>query len=146
VLETVKVTETEIVEFALRYDPQPFHVDVEASNAGPFGAVIASGWHTCALANRALVTGYLAPESNLPSPGIGDLRWPTPVRAGDTLTWRATVIEPREGVAGPDRGIVHTGIEGTNQDGETVLSFTAVNMIRRATPDRSAGAADAGST
>jgi acyl dehydratase len=131
-LESVEVTEKQILEFAFRYDPQPFHIAVQEAAAGPFGSLIASGWHTCALANHALVTGYLAPESNLPSPGIDDLRWHTPVRPGDTLTWKATVLEARPSKSKPDRGIVRSLLEGFNQHSQIVLSLIAINMIRRA--------------
>ena len=102
-----------------------------AAARGPYGAVIASGWHTCALAGHALVTEYLSPVSSLPSPGIDEVRFHTPVRAGDTLTWWATVLVARASRSTPSRGIVRTLVEAVNQDGSLAASMTAINLMRR---------------
>jgi acyl dehydratase len=88
---TVSVSEAQILAFAREFDPQPMHVDVDAAARGPFGGVIASGWHTAALVMRQLVDHFLSAEAGLASPGIDELRWPSPVRPGDTLRVRATV-------------------------------------------------------
>jgi acyl dehydratase len=93
--------------------------------------VIASGCHTCALAGHALVTEYLSPVSSLPSPGIDEVRFRTPVRAGDTLTWWATVLLARPSRSTPSRGIVRTLVEAVNQDGSLAASMTAINLMRR---------------
>jgi acyl dehydratase len=130
-LRTDQVTEDDIVEFARRYDPQPFHLDSTSAAAAPYGAVIASGWHVCALAGHALVSGFLSEESSLPSPGADEVRWHAPVRAGDMLTWQATVLDRRPSQSRPDRGIVRTRLEAHNQEGVTVVSLTIINMIRR---------------
>jgi acyl dehydratase len=131
ILRTETVSEASIIEFARQYDPQDMHINPQAAAEGPFGGVIASGWHTCALAGHALVTEYLSPESSLPSPAIEEVRWRVPVRASDTLTWRATVLEARPSRSNSSRGIVRTRLEATNQDGNLAVSMTAINLIRR---------------
>jgi acyl dehydratase len=130
-LRTDTVSEAAIIEFARRFDPQEFHVNAAVAAQGPHGGVIASGWHTCALAGHAMVTGYLSSESSLPSPGADEVRFHTPVRAGDTLTWRATVLDARPSRSDPSRGVVRTLVEAVNQDGSLVLSMTAINLMRR---------------
>ena len=131
-LRTDTVSEASIIAFARQFDPQEFHLDASAAAHSPYGAVIASGWHTCAMAGRAMVTGYLAAESSLPAPGVDDVRFHAPVRAGDTLTWRATVLDARPSRSNPSRGIVRTLVEAVNQNGSLALSLTAINLIRRA--------------
>jgi acyl dehydratase len=125
----IAVTESEVVEFAQRFDPQPFHVDADTAAAGPFGGLIASGWHTCALMMRLLAQEYLSPASSLGSPGIDQLRWLRPVRPGDELTLRATVEEARLSRSKPDRGVVTTRIEMVDPSGEAVLRMTAMNLV-----------------
>jgi acyl dehydratase len=124
------VEESEIIEFAKRFDPQYFHIDPEAAASGPFGGLIASGWHTGALMMRMFVDGYLSPASSLGSPGIDELRWPRPVHPGDTLHVRATVLESRRSRSKPDRGIVWAFMEVLNQHGEVVMSVKAMTLIR----------------
>ena len=126
----IAVTETEVVEFAQRFDPQPFHVDAAAAATGPFGGLIASGWHTCALMMRLLAQEYLSPASSLGSPGIDELRWLRPVRPGDQLTLRATVEEARLSRSKPDRGLVRTRVELVDGGGAVVLRLLAMNLIR----------------
>ena len=126
---SVGIDQASIVAFAKEFDPQPFHVDPVAAAAGPYGGLIASGWHTAALVMRLLVENYLAPESSLGSAGLDELRWPHPVRPGDTLRVRATVVESRRSLSKPDRGIVKTVVEAANQDGATVMRATAINFI-----------------
>jgi acyl dehydratase len=130
----IAVTEAEIVEFALRYDPQPIHTDPEMARAGPFGGLIASGWHTIALVMRVLVEQYLSPVAALVSPGIDELRWQAPVRPGDTLTVRVTITEAVPSRSKPDRGLVRTFVEALNQRGEIVLTMKAMNLILRREP------------
>jgi len=125
---SIAVDESSIIAFAKEYDPQPFHVDL--ASGGPFGGLIASGWHTTSLVMRQLVEHYLSAESSLGAAGVDELRWPAPVRPGDTLRVRATVVEARASNSKPDRGVVRTLIEAVNQDDATVLSLTAVNFIR----------------
>jgi len=128
---TMRVSEAEIVDFARKYDPQPMHTDPEAAARGYFGGLIASGWHTASLVMRLLVDNYLARDASLASPGIDELRWLWPVRPGDQLRVRATVIEARRSQSKPDRGLVRTKIETRNQDGRVVMSMLAMNLFRR---------------
>ena len=127
---SVNVDEAGIIAFAKEFDPQPFHVDPVAAAAGPFGGLIASGWHTAALVMRLLVGNYLSAESSLGSAGLDEIRWPYPVRPGDTLRVRATVVESRRSLSKPDRGIIKTLVEAVNQDGRTVMRATAINFVR----------------
>lgn len=130
-LGPIQVTEAEVLDFAGRFDPQPFHVDAEAAARSQYGGIIASGWHTCALMMRLMVTeGWLSPGSSLGSPGIDELRWLLPVRPGDTLRVRATVLDARRSKSKPDRGIVHTRLEVSNQDDAVAMSLVAINLVR----------------
>jgi acyl dehydratase len=126
---SVGVDQSEIVSFARKFDPQPLHVDPVAAASGPFGGVIASGWHTAGLVMRLIVDNYLSAEASLGSAGLDELRWPHPVRPGDTLRVHVTVVEARRSQSKPDRGIVKTLIEAENQDGQTVLRATAINFL-----------------
>ena len=126
---SVSVDEASIVAFAKEFDPQPFHVDPAAAAAGPYGGLIASGWHTAVLVMRLLVENYLSVQASLGSPGIDEIRWPSPVRPGDTLRVRATVVEARRSSSKPDRGIIKTMIEAVNQDGRPVMQATAINFM-----------------
>lgn len=126
---SVAVTEAEIIEFARRYDPQDFHVDPAAAADGPFGGLIASGWHTASLMMRLYAGHYLSTVSSLGSPGVDELRWPRPVRPGAVLRLRATVIEARRSRSKPDRGLVRTRVEFAGDDGEVVFSASLLNFI-----------------
>jgi acyl dehydratase len=124
------LSQAEIIAFATEYDPQPFHVDPLAAKNGPFGGLIASGWHTTSRMMRLLVDNYVSQESGLGAAGVDELRWLRPVRPGDTLHVRATVMEARRSSSKPDRGIVKTLMELTNQDGDLVMTVTAINFVR----------------
>jgi acyl dehydratase len=126
---SVSIDQAEIVSFAEEFDPQPLHVDPEAAARGPYGGLIASGWQTASLVMRQLVEHYASPEASLGSPGVDELRWTYPVRPGDTLRVRATVVEARRSLSKPDRGIVKTMVEAVNQDGRTVMRATAINFL-----------------
>jgi acyl dehydratase len=130
----VTVAEAEILEFASTFDPQPIHTDLEFAAAGPFGGLIASGWHTAGMMMRMLVDHYLSHVASLASPGIDELRWPAPVRPGDSLRLRATIVEARRSRSKPDRGLVRTQAELINQNDEIVLQLTAMNLIRARHP------------
>ncbi len=132
---SVSIDEASIVNFAQQYDPQPFHTDPVAAAAGPFGGLIASGWQTTSLVMRLLVDNYLSVEASLGANGVDELRWPYPVRPGDTLRVRATVIEARKSASKPDRGVIKTLIEADNQDGRTVLRCTPTNFLLVRPPD-----------
>jgi acyl dehydratase len=125
------VDEAEIVEFARRYDPQPIHTDPEWARNGPFGGLIASGWHTAAMMMRLLVDQYLPSAASLGSPGIDELRWLRPVRPGDQLRVRVTVIEVRPSRSKPDRGLIRSRIEVLEADGSAVMTMVGLNMMRR---------------
>ena len=132
---SVSIDQAGIIAFAKEFDPQPFHVDPAAAAAGPFGGLIASGWHTAVLVMRLLVEQYLSEEASLGSAGLDELRWPHPVRPGDTLRARATVTESRRSLSKPDRGIIKTLVEAVNQDGRTVMRATAINFMLVRPPD-----------
>jgi acyl dehydratase len=126
----IKVSEAEILDFARRYDPQPMHVDKEGSASGRYGGLIASGWHTGALMMQMLAKHFV-PEGNLASPGLDELRWILPVRPGDCLTLRVTVLEARPSRSKPDQGIVKGLVEVLNQNGEAVMSLKPISLMRR---------------
>lgn len=136
---SVTVSADEIVAFARQYDPQDMHVDPEAAAAGPMGGLIASGWHTVGLMMRLFAENYL-PKNGLASPGVDEIRWPRPVRPGDTLRVRATVTDARRSRSKPDRGVVHAFVEVLNQHGDVVLTFKPVNMVRCRTLPLASGA------
>ena len=119
------VTEEEIVEFARQFDPQPFHLDPEAARGKVFGGLIASGWHTGAMWMRLYVDAMLGSATGRGSPGIEELRWLAPVRPGDTLDGRLTVLEVTPSETRPDRGTIRIRGEMVNQDGVTVMAMTS---------------------
>jgi acyl dehydratase len=125
----IAVSEAEIIDFARHYDPQPMHTDPETAARGRFGGLIASGWHTAALMMRLFATDFLSPASSVASPGIDELRWLQPVRPGDALSVRVTVIEARHSRSRPQEGIVRSLIEVLNQRGDVVMSLTPVSLI-----------------
>ncbi|MEO6651318.1 MAG: MaoC family dehydratase [Ilumatobacteraceae bacterium] len=120
-LGSVEVSEADIVEFATKYDPQPFHIDTAAAEASPFGGLIASGWHTGAMYMRLLCDGLLNGSSSQGASGIEDMRWLAPVRPGDTLAARYRVEEVNRSATKPNRGTVQFLSEMSNQDGVIVL-------------------------
>jgi len=127
---TVTVDAGEVVEFARQYDPQDIHTDPVRAASGPFEGLIASGWQTAGWMMRLYATHYLSSVASLASPGIDELRWLAPVRPGDTLSIRVTVRDARRSRSKPDRGIVHTFIEVTNQHGAAVMTMLAINLLR----------------
>ena len=131
VLGSRTIGEAEIVAFARKYDPQPFHTDPEAARSSFFGGLIASGWHTCALMMRMSVEAMQREEmAGVGSPGIDSCRWLRPVRPGDTLTLRREVLE-----AWPSRtkpiGFVRSRLEMVNQRGEVAAAVVGVSMLQR---------------
>jgi acyl dehydratase len=125
------IGEEEIMRFANEFDPQPFHIDKAAAAKSPYGGLIASGWHTCALAMRAVCDGHLAKAAAMGSPGVDEIRWRVPVRPGDTLTCFVTVIEARPSRSKPDRGVVVSQTEMLNQNGEVVMTMRGMTLMRR---------------
>jgi acyl dehydratase len=130
----ITVSEAEILDFARAFDPQPIHVDPRFAAQGPFGGLIASGWHTAGIMMRLFADHYLSRVASLASPGIDELRWPAPVRPGDSLRLRARVAGARRSRSRPDRGLVRTAAELINQDDQVVLSLTAMNILRARRP------------
>lgn len=125
----IPVSEAEIVEFARHYDPQPMHTDPAAAAQGRFGGLIASGWHTAALMMRLFATHFLSPASSVASPGIDELRWLQPVRPGDALSLRVTIVEARRSRSRPEQGVVRSLVEVLNQHGEVVMSLRPISLI-----------------
>ena len=125
------VTREEIIDFATRYDPQPFHVDEDAARETMFGGLISSGWMTIGIAMRLYVDSFLHEAASLGSPGVDQIRWVQPVRPGDTLRLRTTVREVKPSQSKPDRGIVFTHWEVLNQKDEVVLTMEGMGMFRR---------------
>jgi acyl dehydratase len=123
-------SEDEIIEFASRFDPQSFHVDPALAADGPFGGLIASGWHTASLVMRLLTDHYLSTVSSLGSPGVDELRWLKPVRPNVSLRLRVTVVDARLSRSKPDRGLVTARAELTDPDGDLVFRATLLNFVR----------------
>lgn len=134
VVGTVGVDRDEVIEFASRYDPQPFHVDEEAAKQSIYGGLIASGWHSCALIMRLICDSYMLEAASLGSPGVENVRWRKPVRPGDTLTAYRTTEESRESRSRPEAGIVKTLWEVENQNGELVMTMSGINLFLRRNP------------
>ena len=128
---TVKVEENEIIEFARRYDPQPFHTDPVAARATQFGGIIASGWHTAGMAMKLLVENYIPRGSSLGSPGVDELRWHSPVRPGDILSVRVTIVETKPSQSKPDRGLLLSFVEVLNQRRAVVTSWRGMAVLLR---------------
>jgi acyl dehydratase len=128
----VTLTEADIISFALAYDPQPFHVDLQAAAKSPFGGLIASGMQTLALGWRMFLYEGLFTSCSLGSPGIDELRWTAPVRPGDTLYTEAQVLEMRPSSSKPDRGTLRMAYRIVNQREEAVLTMTILHILRKA--------------
>jgi acyl dehydratase len=125
----VAVEQDEVIDFARRFDPQVFHTDPELAKSTIYGGLIASGWHTAGLMMRLFADHYLSKVASLGSPGIDELRWKEPVRPGDELSVRVTVLETKRSRSKPDRGIVRSFIEVINQNREVVMSMKAINLF-----------------
>jgi len=128
---SILVDEKAIVDFASQYDPQIFHTDPDAAKKSSFGGIVASGWHTAALAMRLLVDHRLSHVANLGSPGLDELRFLKPVRPGDELRVRLTILEVRLSESKADRGVVKSFVEVLNQSGEVVASWKGINIVQR---------------
>lgn len=130
-LGTVTPTREAIIDFARQFDPQPFHLDDAAAQASVFGALCASGWHTCSMAMRLMVDNFLREAASLGSPGLENVKWLKPVFPGDTLRLKHRVVESRPMTKRPDVGLVRTVWEMFNQRGEQVLHMEGYGMFRR---------------
>ena len=125
------LSQEEIIAFAREWDPQRFHTDPEAARETPFGGIVASGWHTGSVMMRMMCDAYLNESSCIGSPGIDEWRFAAPVRPGDTLRYRATVLEARTSASKPDRGIVKWRWELLNQRDEVVVSQVGSQFFLR---------------
>jgi len=130
-LGSCTVTKEAMVAFAREFDPQPFHTDEETAKRTIWGGLIASGWHTGSMLMRLFYDGFLKDTVSLGSPGIDELKWNKPVRPGDRLSARMTILETTPSRSKPDRGIVRSQMEMVNQHGEVVMSTKGVNFFAR---------------
>ncbi len=130
-----EVTLEEVLDFAGKYDPQPFHLSDEEAAKTHFGRISASGWHTCAMTMRMMVDnmGKLQ-QASLGSPGIDEIRWLKPVHPGDVLTCESVPLEKRQSKSKPEVGITKGATRVFNQNGELVMSHIANGMIRVRNP------------
>ena len=137
-LGSATLTREEIVDFANQFDPQPFHLDEEAARQSVFGGLCASGWHTCSLAMRLMVTNFLCHTSSMGSPGLENIRWLKPVFPGDTLRLQSSVLETRPMGKRPDIGMTRNLWEMFNQHNDKVLHMEGWGMFKRREPAPSA--------
>lgn len=127
----IDVEEAEIIAFSKRFDPQAMHIDPVKAKEGRYAGLIASGWHTVALMMRLFVDNYLSSIASHASPGVDEVRWFHPVRPGDRLRLRVSVLDVRPSRSKPDRGVIISLVEGVNQDGAVVNSFKAINLMQK---------------
>jgi acyl dehydratase len=127
-----EVRREEVIDFARKYDPQPFHLSDEAAAKTHFGRLAASGWHTCAM-TMAVIARHVVEtqQAGLGSPGVDELRWLKPVFPGDTIHVRSKIVEIRPSRSKPDIGSFRSATVVTNQDDVPVLTFTSIVLIRR---------------
>ena len=126
------LSEAEILDFAFQYDPQPFHIDIEYAEAGPYGGLIASGVQTIAIALRMMVQARVfAPEIVMGSPGVEELRWLQPVRPGDTIRSTGEILETRVSRSKPERGLVRYRLDVLNQRDDVVMTMTSTTIMQR---------------
>ncbi len=123
------VTKDEIMDFAKKYDPQPFHIDEDAANDSIYGGLIASGWHTGSMAMRLMVDHMVNQRAGLGSPGWDNLKWLKPVRPGDTIRVRSEVVDKKRSKSRPQMGAVFGKIEVFNQHDELVMCFDSIGMV-----------------
>lgn len=127
-----EVTRAEVIEFASKYDPQPFHLSDEAAAETYFGRLSASGWHSCAMLMRMLVDHMSAKaQAGLGSPGVDELRWLKPVYPGDTLRAESEVIDKTPSRSRPDMGSYRSRTTVFNQHDEPVMTLVSIGLIRR---------------
>lgn len=126
------VTREEVLDFARKYDPQPFHLSDEEAAKTHFGRIAASGWHTTAMTMAVIARAVVAEEqAGLGSPGVDELRWLKPVYPGDRLTVRGTIVDKTPSRSKPEIGSFRTQTTVTNQDGVDVMRFTSIVLMRR---------------
>ena len=124
------VSEAEVLDFAKQWDTQWFHTDPEAAARGPFEGLIASGWHTCGIAMRLVADAFLAGSESYASPGLAYIKWPNPVRPGDVLRLRASVLESRVSQSNPSLGILRWRWQLHNAADTEVLDLEATSLFK----------------
>jgi acyl dehydratase len=129
--DAIAVTEQDIITFARDFDPQPFHLASKAAEQSVFKQLVASGWHTAAISMKLFVTGELKLAGGSVGLGVDELRWPRPVKPGDTLRLETEILEVRPSKSKPDRGVIRIRNVTTNQDGQVVQTFAASVLVRR---------------
>ena len=133
---TYEVTRDEVIEFARKYDPQPFHLSDEEAAKTHFGRIAASGWHTCAMTMAVIARHVVADEqAGLGSPGVDELRWLKPVYPGDRLTVKGMIVEKTPSRSKPHIGSFRTETTVTNQDDVPVMRFTSIVLMLRRPAD-----------
>ena len=130
-LGSCTVSKDEIIAFARKFDPQPFHIDEAAAERSIYGGLIASGMHTCSIFMRLLYDGLLSRAASMGAPGQDELRWIKPVRPGDTLSASGLVEELIPSRSKPDRGLIRTTYEVFNQDGDKVMTLRGIGMFEK---------------
>ena len=131
--EGITITESEIIRFAMQYDPQSFHLDLTAALKSPYKGLIASGFHALSICFRMFIQKGVFAACSIGSPGIDEVRWLAPVRPGDTLRTETEVLEIKPSSSKPDRGILRMQYAGINQRGEKVISFILNHLLLRRT-------------
>ena len=140
------ITREEIVAFAAQFDPQPMHLDEEAARATMLGGLAASGWHTCCIQMRMIADGFVNSSMSMGAPGVEAVKWLKPVRPGDSLTVRATVLETRASNSRPGMGFAKMLFETLNQSGECVMTLISTTMLARRGFDRTSAMQRGGAT
>ena len=129
--DSFHVTEESIIAFARDFDPQPFHLDAAAAKRSVFKELVASGWHTAAMSMKLFVTGEMRLAGGSAGLGVDELRWPRPVKPGDTLRLETEILEVRPSRSKPDRGVIRIRNVTTNQHDQVVQTFVASVLVRR---------------
>jgi len=130
----VRLTEAEIIDFAHKYDPQDIHTNPQKAASGPFGGLIASGWHTVSVVMRLYVENYISRAATLAPPAVDELRWLKPVRPGDSLRIRAFVLESERSLLNPRLGVVRVMIDVSNRHNEIAMTMKIANFLRKRHP------------
>lgn len=127
------MTKAEMIDFASKFDPQPFHLDEEAGRKSIFGGLSASGWHTSSEVMRLLVDNYISRETSMGSPGVDELHWLKPVLAGDTISAKVRILDKKPSRSRPEMGSIFNQYEVYNQRGELVMTMKGIGLMRRRT-------------
>ena len=133
-----RVTREEMIGFAAQFDPQPMHLDEEAARGTMLGGLGASGWHTCCVMMKMVADGVLLDSASMGAPGIEEVKWLKPVRPGDSLTVRGSVLAARASQSKPDRGFVNFLWEVFNDRDEKVMTLICPQMLLRRNANASA--------